>query len=431
MEVQHIIVKTRKLSSQDVNERKNRTERMVAKTQLARRNTMQRVKASCLQLVNELMNGPDHSTFLPYNNYVAKGAAIPVLKAIEMPPKKRVATRSLSRTRASKKPTADRPPVPAVEQVPAAVDATADAIAAAVMQRLEQSGRLLPAPNDPMQPAPSTSLSAVDTMSDTDGPDTIISDLLGGELSAPPSTYNVVNRPLGANLSDTLKNRIRRGDYVNLQHLLTDDGDFDEQQHQRMTLEVRSIGQEETLSVVKPNHTKEITTTGQWLSAFTIYAAVLTEHSPQHAPGLFKHIADITEMARRFGGLAWKKYDESFRKEMKANGLHFGQVHWDARFRCLEQTVNSKAVGYSFRGQVNRSRGGSVRSPAISNQLFQKGQCFQFEQFGSCTKSACHFKHACSKCFGKHPTSRCGLRPSHPQRGGRPIAPRAPNTNKL
>ena len=354
-----------------------------------------------------------------------------LLAMLQMPPKKRVATRSLSRTRASKKPTADRPPVPAVEQVPAAVDATADAIAAAVMQRLEQSGRLLPAHNDPMQPAPNTSLSAVDTMSDTDGPDIIISDLLGGELSAPPSTYNVVNRPLGANLSDTLKNRIRRGDYVNLQHLLTDDGDFDEQQHQRMTLEVRSIGQEETLSVVKPNHTKEITTTGQWLSAFTIYAAVLTEHSPQHAPGLFKHIADITEMARRFGGLAWKKYDESFRKEMKANGLHFGQVQWDARFRCLEQTVNNKAVGYSFRGQVSRSRGGFVRSPAISNKLFQKGQCFQFEQFGSCTKYACHFKHACSKCFGKHPTSRCGLRPSHPQRGGRPIAPRAPNTNKL
>ena len=97
-------------------------------------------------------------------------------------------------------------------------------------------------------------------------------------FSAPPTTYTVVNRPLGANLSDTLKNRIRRGDYVNIQHLLTDDGDFDEQRHQRMTLEVRSIGQEEALSVVKPNHTKEITTTGQ----FTIYAAVLTDHSPQH-----------------------------------------------------------------------------------------------------------------------------------------------------
>ena len=107
---------------------------------------------------------------------------------LQMAPKKRVATRSLSRTRASKKPVADRPPVPAAEQVPAAVDATADAIAAAVLKRLEQSGRLLPAPNDPMQPAPSTSLSALDTTSDTDGPDTIISDLLGGELSAPPST---------------------------------------------------------------------------------------------------------------------------------------------------------------------------------------------------------------------------------------------------
>ena len=36
---------------------------------------MQRVKANCLQLeVNELMNGPDHSTFLPYKNYAAKGS---------------------------------------------------------------------------------------------------------------------------------------------------------------------------------------------------------------------------------------------------------------------------------------------------------------------------------------------------------------------
>ena len=55
---------------------------------------------------------------------------------LQMPPKKQVAARSLSRMSASKKPTADRPPVPAVEQVPATFDATADAIAAAVMKRL-------------------------------------------------------------------------------------------------------------------------------------------------------------------------------------------------------------------------------------------------------------------------------------------------------
>ena len=59
MEVQHVIVKTRKHSSQDVTGRQNRTEILVAKTLqlLAERNTRQRVKAGCLQLeVNELMN---------------------------------------------------------------------------------------------------------------------------------------------------------------------------------------------------------------------------------------------------------------------------------------------------------------------------------------------------------------------------------------
>ena len=104
------------------------------------------------------------------------------------------------RTSASKKPVADCPPELATEQVPAAVDATVDAITATMMKYLEQLEHLLPATNNHIhqQPAPSASSSTVETINDIDGPDTFTSDLLGGELSALPSTYNVVNRSLGA-----------------------------------------------------------------------------------------------------------------------------------------------------------------------------------------------------------------------------------------
>ena len=141
----------------------------------------------------------------------------------------------------------------------------------------------------------------------------------------------VFNRPPGADLSDALKAKIRGGEYVNLQLLLSSDNDDDEvheQQHQRLTLEVRPNGnQDSTLSLIKPSRSKDIMSIDQWVAAFTIYEAVLTESSPHLAPGIFKHISDITEMARRFGGLAWCHYDKSYRKEMGANHLNYGQIN--------------------------------------------------------------------------------------------------------
>ena len=47
----------------------------------------------------------------------------------------------------------------------------------------------------------------------------------------------------------------------------------------------------------------------------------------------------MTEMARRFGGLAWQRYDTTFRKEIKKNQLKFGNCHWDLRFGCSNKNV--------------------------------------------------------------------------------------------
>ena len=343
----------------------------------------------------------------------------------------------------------------AAPDVAAGTAPLADAIAAAVMRQLEQSGRLLPASGpEPVRairdaeavprasrlaeavPSASTSRNVVDADSDDsdqDDVDAVLSGLLRGELYTPLPTYNVVNRPLGANLSDSLKARIRRGDYINLQLLLIDydtDDDINEQQHQRLTLEITAIGQQDALSLVKPTRTKAITTIHQWVTAFSVYAAVLTENSPHQAPGLFKHIADITEMSRRFRGMAWCRYDTAFRREMGANHLMFGQVNWDLRFRCLEQ-ASHKPGNYFFRGNATRTPYMRNRGTfAVGNKTFQKGQCFQFEQFGACPHPTCPFKHTCAKCSGKHPTNRCNMRSARPHSVRRGGAVRPANTNR-
>ena len=116
---------------------------------------------------------------------------------------------------------------------------------------------------------------------DDDDVDAALSGLLGGELYTPLPSYHIINRPLGASLPDSLKTKIRRGDYVSLQLLLVDSDDdtndnMYEQQHQRLTLQV---GHQDTLSLLKPSTNKPIKTIDQWVTAFTIYGAVLAETS--------------------------------------------------------------------------------------------------------------------------------------------------------
>ena len=82
------------------------------------------------------------------------------------------------------------------------------------------------------------------------------SGILGGELYTPLPSYSVfINRPLGADLSDALKAKIRGGEYVNIQLLLSSDNAYDEvHEQQHLTLEVIPNGNlDSTLSLIKPS----------------------------------------------------------------------------------------------------------------------------------------------------------------------------------
>ena len=137
----------------------------------------------------------------------------------------------------------------------------------------------------------------------------------------------------------------------------------------------------------------------------------MTERFPNLAPGLFKHISDIGDMERRFGGLAWRLYDESFRREKKAHHLDFGQIHWDLRFRCLQQST--QAGRPPFRSPNTRSP--IVGSVPSRTGRYTGGQCFSFERSVSCSKPASPYKHSCARCSGVTRPATVAVNPPLPK----------------
>ena len=106
-------------------------------------------------------------------------------------------------------------------------------------------------------------------------------------------------------------------------HTFLKEHDLDDYQIQRVSLELTQIGTQQALTMAKSPSSKPISSYSQWVPALSIYAAVITERFPNLAPSLFKHISDIGDMDRRFGGMAWRSYDESFRRAKKAHQLEF------------------------------------------------------------------------------------------------------------
>ena len=353
---------------------------------------------------------------------VASGTSVP-------PPQKRPTVPTSALGRPDVTPATRGRPVTrhATADAPDPIASAADATATAALAQLEASGRLLPAPASDLtfdgelsqQNDDVVSFRPVDSVSDD------ILNVLGGDVPSQSTTYSIINRPLGGNLPIDFKQKIWNGDFINM-HMLLKDQEFEDPKNQRLSLELTQIGSQQALTMAKAGSSKLVSSYCQCVSAFSVYAAVMTERFPNLAPGLFKHISDIGDMERRFGGLAWRLYDESFRREKKAHHLDFGQIHWDLRFLCLEQST--QAGRPPFRSPNTRSP--IVGSVPSRTGRYPGGQCFSFERSGSCRKPACPYKHSCARCSGAHQTGNCRRQPPVAKGNRIPVQTHAPNANQ-
>ncbi|XP_061220596.1 uncharacterized protein LOC133218287 [Neopsephotus bourkii] len=117
--------------------------------------------------------------------------------------------------------------------------------------------------------------------------------------------YVGLRRPLGYKLAKATKERIWRGEFIDLFSLL----------HTELAPEYGP----------RPGDTLD-----QWVSAFLVYASVLCEKHPARCGAMFKYLDTIRKLHATYGGTSWMNYDEDFRRRAaKDPNLPWGDVDLD------------------------------------------------------------------------------------------------------
>ncbi|KAM4788471.1 uncharacterized protein ACIQIH_002579 [Cyanocitta cristata] len=126
-----------------------------------------------------------------------------------------------------------------------------------------------------------------------------------GEAEAAATPYVGLRRPLGYKLAKATKERIWRGEFIDLFSLL----------HTELAPEHGP----------RPGDTLD-----QWVSAFLVYASVLCEKHPARCGAMFKYLDTIRKLHATYGGTSWMNYDEDFRRRAAKNpSLPWGDVDLD------------------------------------------------------------------------------------------------------
>ncbi|OCT59729.1 hypothetical protein XELAEV_18000594mg [Xenopus laevis] len=180
--------------------------------------------------------------------------------------------------------------------------------------------------------------------------------------------------PLGLHLSQSIKEKINRGDYVDLLSLLPS---------------VKVFLKDKTNDSEEDRRRPVARTFTNWLQSFCIYANILCSKHPQLGASMFKHVDIVLEAYKSYGGIAWFIYEDKFRQKMAVQR----SIPWGSK-------------------DIDLWMGMMVPRPVVSPPGVQKpGQkyntCWAYNDSACKWQSNCKFKHECSHCGGNHPAFRC------------------------
>lgn len=186
--------------------------------------------------------------------------------------------------------------------------------------------------------------------------------------------------PLGAHVSEEVRQKIWDNAYVDIWSLITVD--------QSTVDKERRMGDRPMDR--KPRVAKTI---GNWLQAFAVLGCVLGQKHPERCSELFVYLDIIYNAYRSHGGSAWWRYDEEFRRRLALQpGVGWGSKATDVWLRIMTAL---RAPAPPFPGGANGSHGGggsvAVKRPGTC-WLFNEGHCRFY--------GLCKFKHECSTCGG-------------------------------
>ena len=219
---------------------------------------------------------------------------------------------------------------------------------------------------------------------------------------------------LGATLDPKIKLKIREGAYVDL-------GSLSAPSDASVSVAMGSDGQP-SISLT-PSRGRPPTSICEWIRLFGVYASIYVECHPSESAALFTYMVNVMDIHRRHGGVAWRLYDERFRRiRAMAPELPWHLINWDVAMGAIHSApVDRQAAPQApvpFRQGAPRS---AMRSTPT-------GVCFDFNYRGTCSRTPCRFKHACITCGQGHPSRTCHTASSRKGRARPPDAGARPSS---
>lgn len=215
-------------------------------------------------------------------------------------------------------------------------------IVAEVLKQLQEGGFLLkPVPSGPAATATATAVPAgtlgkveatglgVETL------DATLASMLQGESqprvnSSPPYSGPSLSIPLGQHVSIKLKTKIWGREYIELAEL-----NGDQPEPKLAVTFTQNDGSSPSVAMVSQPKTRAITTFAQWQSAYNTFVAIHAERFPLETPQMMKYAETIRELANKYTGPAWLRYDQQFRQARQAIPLNWAELHLELYVKCI------------------------------------------------------------------------------------------------
>ena len=209
-----------------------------------------------------------------------------------------------------------------------------------------------------------------------------VQDLLQNqELSQQPTegylVYMQSIHNVGLHVSDSIKQNILQGKYIELQTLLPPTGVYGGNVgHKKLVL--NNMGE-----IVAKDTTKKIDSIEKWTDAMHIFASIHLAFHPHKAAELIKYIHTVRLGAAR-GAVSWYDYDVQYRLRKAMNpSTSWGEVDTELWLLYMSPRVS--------------------KPPTITSGA----KCFDYNNKGLCSKTQCQYLHLCTRCGGVHPQINC------------------------
>lgn len=222
--------------------------------------------------------------------------------------------------------------------------------------------------------------------------------------------------PLGDHLSQSVKDKIGRGEYVDLGSILEEWSPSQSQQDDPVGLVVSYDELGRAVFKQASKTSRKISTISMWTNAFLIYSSVYLVYHPNRAQELLKYMHTVRSAATRFGSYGWRQYDINFRKRMGRNPQNSwanidGELWY--LFVVAPPSPHVSLTPTSTRGANYQVRRPELNTPrnvsttrsgprqAASAPRFPQGPraCFGFNKKEGCSFGPkCKFAHVCNYC---------------------------------